>query len=89
MCMFLVVLMCFAECGCQSKPKSRPLAEMSDTELAEYNKNAPLEKVNGPVGGYDFGDFLKDTGRVLMVIPVAAFYLTLGWFTHAPVDRGA
>jgi hypothetical protein len=77
----LVVLTLSFSSGCQTKPKSKPVAEMSDAELVEMYKYGAVEKPADDKG-FPWSGFFKGVGAVIL-------YLPLCFFSHAPVDRGA
>jgi hypothetical protein len=77
----LVVLTLSFSSGCQTKPKSKPLAEMSDTELIEMYKYGAVEKPADDKG-FPWAGFFKGVGAFVLFLPLC-------FFSHGPVDRGA
>ena len=59
---FLVFVISCGVVGCQSKPKGRPLSEMSDAELLEYYKNAPVDNSGKKTGGWTPGGSSGEEG---------------------------
>jgi len=72
----LILLVCFGQVACQSKPKQKPLTEYTDEELVYHYKNAPVEAAKDP--GYDWSNIFYDTAQVIARIPAGLALLFAG-----------